>query len=200
MDAANVDLKAFTERFYHMITGSHLQPVLDTLVYLKRETKVWFEITTLLIPGENDADEELEELTQWVVGQLGPDVPVHFTAFHPNWKMRDKPPTPPATLTRAQRIARKNGIHYAYTGNVHDQEGGSTYCHQCGKKIIGRDWYMLTAWRLTDDGHCTFCGTPCAGVFAGPPGDWGAKRLPVQLRDFHLSDYSNAREADDAYR
>ncbi len=184
MDAANVDLKAFTEQFYHKICGGHLQPVLDTLKYLKHETNVWFEITTLLIPGENDSDQELEEMTRWVVENLGPDVPHHFTAFHPDWKMLDKPPTPPETLTRARRIAMKNGIRYAYTGNVRDVEGGSTYCHQCGKKLIGRDWYVITEWHLTDDGHCQSCSTRCAGVFHGPAGDWGPRRLPVRLKDF----------------
>ena len=184
MDAANVDLKAFTEEFYKQITIGHLQPVLDTLEYLKHETKVWFEITTLLIPGENDSEKEIEELTQWVMEHLGPDVPLHFTAFHPDFKMLDKPPTPPATLTMARRIAVKNGLRYAYTGNVHDEEGGSTYCHQCGSKLIGRDWYVMTAWNLTDDGRCKACGTACAGAFDGPPGRWGAKRLPVRLKDF----------------
>lgn len=187
MDAANVDLKGFTERFYKQICAGHLQPVLDTLIYLKHQTKVWFEITTLLIPGENDSEPELEEMTQWVVENLGEDVPMHFTAFHPDWKMLDKPPTPPSTLTMARRIALKNGVRYAYTGNVHDEEGGSTYCHHCGKKLIGRDWYVLTAWNLTPDGHCRFCGTACAGVFGGPPGSWGPKRLPVRLRDFALN-------------
>ncbi len=184
MDAANVDLKAFTEQFYKQITIGHLQPVLDTLTYLKHETNVWFEITTLLIPGENDLEKEIEELTQWVIEHLGPDVPLHFTAFHPDFKMLDKPPTPPSTLTTARRIAVKNGIRYAYTGNVHDEEGGSTYCHQCGSKLIGRDWYVMTAWNLTDDGRCKVCGAACAGVFDGPPGRWGAKRLPVRLKDF----------------
>jgi pyruvate formate lyase activating enzyme len=184
MDAANVDLKAFTEQFYKQITIGHLQPVLDTLTYLKHETNVWFEITTLLIPGENDSEKEIEELTQWVMTHLGPDVPLHFTAFHPDFKMLDKPPTAPSTLTMARRIAVKNGIRYAYTGNVHDEEGGSTYCHHCGNKLVGRDWYVMTAWNLTDDGRCKVCGTACAGVFDGPPGRWGAKRLPVRLKDF----------------
>jgi len=184
MDAANVDLKAFTEQFYKQITIGHLQPVLDTLTYLKHETNVWFEITTLLIPGENDSEKEIEELTQWVMTHLGPDVPIHFTAFHPDFKMLDKPPTPPSTLTMARRIAVKNGIRYAYTGNVHDEEGGSTYCHQCGSKLIGRDWYVMTAWNLTANGRCKVCGTACAGVFDGPPGRWGAKRMPVRLKDF----------------
>ncbi len=184
MDAANVDLKAFTERFYWKICGGHLQPVLDTLKYLKHETNVWIELTTLLIPDENDSDKELEEMTQWVVENLGPDVPMHFTAFHPDWKMMDKPHTPPKTLTRARGIAMKNGIRYAYTGNVHDEQGGSTYCHNCGAKLIGRDWYIITEWNLSADGCCRSCGTACAGVFEAEHGTWGAKRWPVRLKDF----------------
>jgi pyruvate formate lyase activating enzyme len=184
MDAANVDLKAFTERFYWKITGGHLQPVLDTLMYLKHETRVWFELTTLLIPGENDSAQEIEEMSRWVVDHLGPDVPMHFTAFHPDWKMRDIPPTPAATLTSARRIAMQQGVRYAYTGNVHDAEGGSTYCHRCGGKLIGRDWYVLSEWNLTEDGKCSFCATPLPGVFEARPGDWGAKRQPVRLADF----------------
>ena len=183
MDAANVDLKAFTERFYHALCAGHLQPVLDTLVYLKYETDVWFEITTLLIPGENDSDEELEALTRWVVEHLGPDVPMHFSAFHPDWKMLDHPPTPPRALTRARSIARKNGIRHAYTGNVHDPEGGSTYCHGCGATLIGRDWYVISAWSLTADGCCRQCGTRCQGIFETAPGTWGAARRPVRMRD-----------------
>jgi pyruvate formate lyase activating enzyme len=184
MDAANVDLKGFTERFYWKICGAHLQPVLDTLVYLKRETNVWFEITTLLIPGHNDSDAEIDAMTRWVFDNLGPDVPHHFTAFHPDWKMLDKPVTPSATLTRARDIAIKNGLHYVYTGNVYDKAGGSTYCHHCGKILIGRDRYVLSDWNLTAEGHCRFCGTACAGVFEARPGAWGAKRVPVRLRDF----------------
>ncbi len=184
MDAANVDLKAFTERFYKQVCAGSLQPVLETLLYLKHETRVWFEITTLLIPGENDSEGELEELTQWVVEKLGPEVPLHFTAFHPDWKMRDKPATPPATLTRARRIAMKNGVRYAYTGNVHDQEGGSTCCHNCGHTLVGRDWYELKEWHLTDDGRCRSCNQACAGVFDGPAGTWGAKRMPIRLWNY----------------
>jgi pyruvate formate lyase activating enzyme len=184
MDAANVDLKAFTEDFYYKITGGHLQPILDTLLYLKHDTDVWLETTTLLIPGFNDSDAEIDEMTRWVVKELGPDMPMHFSAFHPDWKMMDVPPTPPATLTRAREIAMKNGVRYAYTGNVHDEAGESTYCHQCGTKLIGRDWYILSDWNLTGDGHCNKCGTACAGVFDGPPGTWGAKRMPVRLRDY----------------
>jgi pyruvate formate lyase activating enzyme len=202
MDAANVDLKAFTDDFYYKVCGGHLQPVLDTLVYLKHETKVWFETTTLLIPGLNDSDQELDQMTRWVVDNLGPDVPMHFTAFHPDWKMQDVPPTPPATLKRARDIAIKNGVRYAYTGNVHDEAGQSTYCHQCGTKLIGRDWYEITAWNLEtadrpslargprlapigdSNGHCKKCGTACAGVFEAKAGDWGSRRQPVRLKNY----------------
>ena len=181
MDAANVDLKGFTERFYDKICSGHLQPVLDTLVYLKRETSVWFEITTLLIPGENDSEAEIEAESQWVMEHLGPDVPLHFTAFHPDWKMLDRPPTPPTTLTRARRIALRNGLRYVYTGNVHDEAGSSTYCHGCAKRVIGRDWYEMTDWWLDRHGRCAHCGSACAGVFEGAAGGWGARRLPVNL-------------------
>ncbi len=184
MDAANVDLKGFTDDFYRNVCGARLDSVLETLVYLKHETDVWMELTTLLIPGQNDSDAEIDRMTQWVVEKLGPDVPMHFTAFHPDWKMRDMQSTAPSTLTQARKIAKKNGIRYAYTGNVHDRGGGSTYCHSCGKVLIGRDWYVLSNWNLTEDGHCRNCGAKCDGVFDGPPGDWGAKRLPVRLRDF----------------
>ena len=182
MDAANVDLKAFTERFYHKVTGSHLKPVLETLEYLKHETGVWFEITNLIIPGENDSDDEIEQMTQWIMEKLGPDVPLHFTAFHPDWKMMDTPPTPPATLSRARQIGLKNGLRYVYTGNVHDETGGTTRCHGCGAALVVRDWYVLKGWHLSDDGRCASCGTPCAGVFDGPPGRWGARRQPVRLQ------------------
>ena len=184
MDAANVDLKAFTEDFYHKICGGHLQPVLDTLVYLKKETKVWFEITTLLIPGHNDSEKEVEELTQWVARELGPDVPLHFTAFHPDWKILDLPPTPPATLTRARKTGLKNGLRYVYTGNVHDTEGGTTFCHGCHKPLIVRDWHEILEWNLTADGRCKGCSTPCAGVFDERPGEWGARRARVRLSDY----------------
>jgi pyruvate formate lyase activating enzyme len=183
MDAANVDLKAFTEDFYHKLTGGHLQPVLDTLMYLRHETNVWFEITTLLIPGHNDSDEEITSMCQWLVQNLGVDVPLHFSAFHPDYKMLDVPPTPASTLTHARQIARDNGLRYVYTGNVHDVEGGSTYCHNCGTCVIERDWYVLRDWQLDDNGACRKCGTLCAGRFEGPPGNWGAKRLPVYMSD-----------------
>jgi pyruvate formate lyase activating enzyme len=181
IDAANVDLKGFREEFYRDICAGHLQPVLDTLVYLKRRTNVWLEITTLLIPGLNDSDDELGRMTEWVVENLGPDVPLHFTAFHPDFRMRDRPPTPPETLRRARRMALDNGVHYAYVGNVHDAEGDSTYCQGCGELLIGRDWYELTDWGLDAGGRCRACGTPCPGVFEGAPGGWGARRAPLRL-------------------
>ncbi len=184
MDAANVDLKGFTEDFYFKTCGGHLKPVLDTLVYLKHETSVWFEITTLLIPGHNDSPEEIDAMTKWGVANLGPDVPWHFTAFHPDWKMMEEPPTPPATLVRAREIAIRNGVRYAYTGNVHDEAGQSTYCHECGSKLIGRDWYEITAWNLDPAGKCRGCGTPLPGLFESQPGDWGSRRQPVRLRNF----------------
>jgi pyruvate formate lyase activating enzyme len=182
MDAANVDLKGFTERFYAKTCSGHLQTVLETLEYLRHETDVWFEITNLLIPGLNDSSDELDEMTTWIAERLGTDVPLHFTAFHPDYKLRDRPPTPPETLTRARSIARGNGLQFVYTGNVHDPEGGSTYCPGCGTLLIERDWYRLGAYRVTDDGDCASCGTPIAGVFDGPAGDWGPRRRLVILR------------------
>jgi len=184
MDGANIDLKGFSEDFYHQLCSGSLQPVLDTLIYLQEQTSVWFELTTLLIPGKNDSDEELDAMTKWVVDHLGPEVPIHFTAFHPDYKMVDLPPTPQGTLTRAREIAKKNGIYHAYTGNVHDKVGESTYCHQCGNILIGRDWYELSEWNLTDRGYCGECGARCAGVFDGPAGNWGSRRLPVQMANF----------------
>lgn len=182
MDAANVDLKGFTEEFYQRhCGGGRLAPVLDTLRYLRHETGVWFEITTLLIPGLNDSDEELDRMTRWIVAELGRDVPLHFTAFHPDYKMRDVPPTPPRTLGRARRIAIANGVRYAYTGNVHDEDGGTTRCHRCGAVLIGRDWYQLTAWGLDGQGACRECGEPLPGRFGAHPGSWGPRRLPLRI-------------------
>lgn len=181
MDAANVDLKAFTDEFYVKLTGAHLQPVLDTLMYLKHETDVWFEITTLLIPGKNDSDAELESMSQWIHRELGPDVPLHFSAFHPDWKMQDIPATPAATLTRAREIALKAGLHYVYTGNVHDTAGGTTACPDCGKELIVRDWYRIEKYRLTDEGHCPQCGATIAGHFGVFESPFGARRIPVSL-------------------
>ena len=181
MDAANVDLKGFTEDFYRHTCGGHLESVKDTLRYLRHETAVWFEITNLLIPGLNDADAELDAMTSWVADELGTDVPMHFTAFHPDFKLTDRPPTPPDTLTRARRIAMANGITFAYTGNVHDTDGSSTYCPGCGTRVVERDWYALGDYRLDSGGTCTTCGHRLAGVFDGPPGGWGPRRVPVRL-------------------
>jgi pyruvate formate lyase activating enzyme len=184
MDAANIDLKAFREQFYHRVCAGSLRPVLDTLEYVANATDVWLEITTLLIPGLNDSDDELDEMTKWVVDILGRDVPHHFTAFHPDYRMRDRPSTPPETLTRAREIALANGERYVYTGNVHDRAGQTTYCHACGEGLIGRDWYRLGAWNLDDAGCCAACGAKCSGIFEAVPGDWGARRQPVRLSDF----------------
>jgi pyruvate formate lyase activating enzyme len=182
MDAANIDLKGFTEDFYRNLCSGKLAAVLDTLCYLKHETDVWFEITTLLIPGENDSPHEIEALCSWVREQLGVDVPLHFTAFHPDWKMRDKPPTPPATLRMARSIGRSQGLRYVYTGNIHDPDGQSTYCHRCDALLIERDWYDLADWYLTAQGNCRRCGAQCAGLFEAKPGSWGRRRLPVNVR------------------
>jgi len=184
MDAANVDLKAFTEDFYHKLTGAHLEPILDTIKYIKHETDVWLELTTLHIPGQNDSDQELRDMTGWVVESLGADVPMHFTAFFPSWKMLDILPTPVETLERARRIAIENGVRYVYTGNAHDKTGQSTYCYQCGQILIGRDGYLLSEWNLAPDGTCNKCGTACAGLFEATPGNWGNRRQPVRLMDF----------------
>ena len=181
MDAANVDLKAFTERFYHKLTGAHLAPVLETLEYLVNQTEVWVEITTLLIPGENDSEAEICELSEWVGSRLGPDVPLHFTAFHPDFRMMDTPRTPPETLLRARKTAQDVGLHHVYVGNVHHEPAQSSYCAGCGVRVIGRDWHQLSDWRLTDKGCCTICDTQFPGRIDGPPGTWGRKRQRVAI-------------------
>ncbi len=179
MDAANVDLKAFTESFYQKVCLAHLQPVLDTLVWLRRESSVWFEVTTLLIPGHNDGEAEIDELVSWFAEHLGPEVPLHFTAFHADYKMTEVEATPPATLIRARAQALRAGLKHVYTGNVHDAANQSTYCAGCGALLIERDWYQLGAWNL-QDGGCGGCGKKLAGRFdGGAPGDWGRRRLRV---------------------
>jgi len=185
IDAANVDLKAFTEDFYFKLTGAHLQPVLDTLAYLKHETNVWLEITTLLIPGSNDSNEEIDAACRWIARELGPDVPLHFSAFHPDWKMTDVPPTPPETLERARKIALGHGLHYVYTGNVHDTEGGSTYCPHCGEAVIVRDWYRILNYRITPEGACRECGGAIAGRYESfdLKQAFGSRRIPVRLAE-----------------
>ncbi|MHB8426971.1 MAG: AmmeMemoRadiSam system radical SAM enzyme [Acidiferrobacterales bacterium] len=181
MDAANVDLKAFSEEFYFRLTGAHLQPVLDTLQYLHHQTGVCLEITTLLIPGKNDSDKELEALSTWVIEALGPEVPLHFSAFHPDHRMRDVPPTPPRTLQRARDIALHAGMHYVYTGNVHDLAGGTTYCPGCHAPLIERDWYNIVEYRLDPAGRCPACGTTIAGRFGKVSRRFGNRRIPLAI-------------------
>jgi pyruvate formate lyase activating enzyme len=183
VDAANVDLKAFDDNFYYKLCGAHLQPILETLQYIRHETDTWLELTTLLIPGENDSDAELQAMTQWVVEHLGPDVPMHFTAFHPDWKMREHSVTPRATLTRARKIAMGNGVRYAYTGNVRDAEGGSTWCPTCGALLIERLGYQLGRWGIGPDGCCQRCQSPVPGCVADGPGS--APGHPVRVRMVH---------------
>ena len=182
LDAANIDLKGFTEAFYHKLCFASLGPVLETLAWVKRETTVWLEVTTLLIPDHNDSEDEIARLCDWFAAHLGPETPLHFTAFHPDFKLTDSPPTPPETLSRARQQAKAAGLHHVYTGNVHDAEGQSTYCAGCGTLLIERDWYQLGIWKLDDGGHCTHCGTALAGQFDPEPGTWGPRRQRVVIR------------------
>lgn len=184
MDAANIDLKAFTERFYRRICSGHLGAILDTLEYIRHETDVWLEITMLLIPGENDSDSEIKGMAAWICSHLGPAVPIHFTAFHPAWRMSDRRPTPVRTLRRARYIALDAGLRYVFTGNVPDPEGESTWCHECGGLLIGRDGYRITVWNLAETGSCGDCGAPVSGLFLGTPGDWGPRTRPVRLSNW----------------
>jgi pyruvate formate lyase activating enzyme len=181
MDAANVDLKGFTDEFYVKVCGAHLQPVLDTLVYLRHETDVWTEITTLLIPGKNDSDAEIEAECKWIARELGPDVPLHFTAFHPDYKMTDLGRTPTATLSRARNIALAEGLHYVYTGNVHDVEGGTTFCPGCAKPLIVRDWHEILSYDVTPEGSCRYCQAAVPGRFERFDHQWGRRRVPVRI-------------------
>lgn len=179
MDATNVDLKAFTEEFYWKLTAAHLAPVLDTIKYIVHESKTWIEITTLLIPGHNDSDAEIDALTTWIVRELGPEVPLHFSAFHPDYRMMDVPRTPASTLTRARRIGLSNGLKHVYTGNVHDTEGGTTTCGSCGANVIVRDWYNILRYHLDERGRCRDCGAAIQGRFADRVGTFGPRRIPV---------------------
>lgn len=196
MDAVNVDLKGFTDSFYRKLATGRLDPVLDTLRYIRHETDTWLEITTLLIPGENDSEAEVHALTRWVLDELGPHVPLHFTAFHPDWRMRHVAPTPPATLHRAREIARKNGIRFAYTGNLHDPEGQTTYCRTCDAVLIARNGYTLVSWRLAEGARCTACGTICDGVFEDRPGRWGSRRQPVSMERYSTRGVLPAQSAE----
>ena len=184
MSAANIDLKAFNDDFYRKFCSARLGPVLETLEYVARETDIWLEITTLLIPGENDSDAEIDALSSWIVEHLGPGIPVHFSAFHPAFKMADRPPTSPETLRRARRRALGAGLRFVYTGNVHDPEGDTTFCTGCGEPVIERDWYRLTGWRLDERGRCLRCGEPCPGRFDESPGDWNGRRRVIRPGDF----------------
>ena len=181
MDAANVDLKAFTDEFYFKLTGARLQPVLETLKYLKHETDVWLEVTTLLIPGKNDSNDEIRAEVQWIAKELGSDVPLHFTAFHPDYKMTDVPPTPSPTLARAREIALAEGLQYVYTGNVHDAEGATTYCPACHTPLIVRDWHDIEDYRLTHAGTCPDCFATIAGRFEQFDRQFGRRRIPIRI-------------------
>ncbi|MEQ8294399.1 MAG: AmmeMemoRadiSam system radical SAM enzyme [Roseovarius sp.] len=183
MDAANIDLKGFSEAFYRKLTGARIEPVLEAIEYAVHETGCWVELTTLLIPGENDSQAELEEMCQWVAERCGPDVPVHFTAFHPDHRMLSHQRTPLETLLRARQVAQAAGLRHVYIGNVHHEPAQSSYCSGCGEKVIGRDWHELSEWRLDDTGHCMACGTAFPGVIEGPPGRWGRRREPVLMRE-----------------
>lgn len=181
MDGANIDLKSFRDDFYVKLCGGHLQPVLDTLSYVHHETECWLEVTTLLIPGQNDSDQEIGALAKWLAQELGPEVPLHLSAFHPDWKMTDLPPTPSATLSRARSIALDAGLHYVYTGNIHDPEGGTTYCPSCRHATIVRDWYDIRHYDLTPQGCCPKCGISIAGRFGALREPFGRRCIPVHM-------------------
>jgi pyruvate formate lyase activating enzyme len=181
MDAANIDLKALDDGFYRRWCGVRLEPVLDTLRYVAGETSTWLEITTLLIPGLNDDVSHVAKLASWIGSELGPHIPLHLSAFHPAFRMLDRPPTPPGTIVAARRVARREGLLHVYTGNVHDPAGQSTRCADCGVTVIGRDGYRLTSWGLDAAGCCADCGLRLPGVFEEYPGEWGSRRAPVRL-------------------
>jgi len=187
IDAANVDLKAFDESFYRRLCAGRLEPVLDTLRWLVHETDVWLEITNLIIPRENDVPEDIKRMCGWMVETLGPDVPVHFSAFHPDFRLTDRQPTPIGTLVGAYEIARDAGLKYVYTGNVADVEHQTTYCPGCGGVLIERDGYRLSRYALKGD-RCGHCGTAVAGRYDQKPGDWGSRRQPVRIADFAAAD------------
>ena len=184
MDAANVDLKGFTQAFYQELCAGDLQPVLDTLVHIRHETSCWLEVTTLLIPGANDSDAEITALSQWMQRELGPDVPLHFTAFHPDFKLTDRPATPPETVMRARRIAIDQGLRYVYTGNIHDAAGGTTHCPRCATAVVVRDWHHINAYRLQSGAQCPKCDFPISGRFERHDAgftQFGRQRIPVSF-------------------
>ncbi len=165
IDAANIDLKAMSDRFYRKVCSGTLEPVLDTLRYLKHDTDVWLEITTLLIPGYNDSPEELEKLSGWIIDNLGPDVPLHFSAFHPDFKMMDVPSTSLATLLRARETALNAGIRFVYTGNVQNDDTENTYCPHCHQAVIRRHRYQVSEYSINSKGECPNCHTVIPGRF-----------------------------------
>jgi len=174
-------LKAFTDEFYEKVCFAELGPVLETLEWLKRESRVWLEVTTLLIPGKNDSDAEIERLVAWFAEHLGPDVPLHFTAFHPDFKLLDAPHTPKSTLVRARELAKAAGLHHVYTGNVRDVAGQTTYCAGCNAPLIEREIYRVTRFELDAHGACTVCGTQLPGHFEASAGQFGTRRIPLHL-------------------
>ncbi len=180
IDAANVDLKAFSDEFYFNQTGARLQSVLNTLLYLRHETDVWLEITTLLIPGMNDSDQEITALSEWIASRLGKDIPLHFTAFHPDYKMKNIAPTPHETLLRARKIAQEAGLLYVYTGNVYDTDGGTTSCPSCHANLIVRDWHNILEYRA-QGGRCPNCAVQIPGRFEEAPKSFGRKRIPIRI-------------------
>lgn len=190
MDAANIDLKGFTERFYHRQAKGELAPVLDTLKYVRHETPCWLEITTLLIPGENDSTDDITAEVEWIGEHLGPDVPLHFSAFHPDYRMLDKKPTPHETLIRARQIALSAGLNYVYLGNVVDPSRESTHCPDCGHVVVGRNRYTITGYGIGGNGGCAACGSGIAGVFEPTPGSWGPRRQPVRFKDLQQAPLS----------
>jgi pyruvate formate lyase activating enzyme len=181
MDAANIDLKAFTEKFYRDVCLAHIEPVKETLVHVAKNTSCWLEITTLLIPGHNDSDAEIRELAEWIAKNVGTEVPLHFTAFHPDYKLVDAPPTPPATLRRARTIAREVGLKHVYTGNIRDVDGQSTRCTSCNATVIARDGYDILSWSLDARGACMKCGTKLNARIDGAPGTWGSRRQRLHI-------------------
>ncbi len=182
INAANVDLKGFTEDFYRHYCGGQLQPVLDTLRWLVHESHVWLEMTNLVIPQANDSPDEIRRMCEWIFKELGPDVPLHFSAFHPDFKLIDRRPTSPAALKMAYDIAREAGIRYVYTGNVCDPERQHTYCPGCGKAVIRRDGYAIEGFAIRG-GRCLHCQTPIAGHFDDTVGTWGGRRMPVEIEN-----------------
>jgi len=178
-DAFNVDLKAYSNAFYKNICGATLGPILETLQYIHTHTDAWLEITTLVIPGHNDSDTEIENLSEWIAKNLSPDIPLHLSAFHPDHKMRDTPKTSPVALKRARDIALRSGLRFVYTANIHDIEGDTTFCPNCHKAVIVRDWHTIKTYDLDDTGHCVHCRNLLPGHYQTQVGQWERSYKPV---------------------